>query len=82
MRLRTAMTLVVVVFVAVACSSTPVLPPGAAQEVDQACQRALGSLRAARDAGEPCEAAKARVHQAEPLCQLAFNCPVRDGGAE
>jgi hypothetical protein len=73
--------LTLTVAMVVACSSTPVLPPGAVQEVDQACQRALADLRAARDAGEPCEAAKARVRQAEPLCALSFTCP-RDGGAE
>jgi hypothetical protein len=65
------------------CSNTPALPPAAAQEVEQACQRALGDLRAARDAGEPCEAAKARVREREPLCELNFHCPsALDGGAE
>ncbi len=43
-----------------------------------ACQRALADLAADRDAGMPCEAAKARALVAEPGCPLNFTC--KDGG--
>jgi hypothetical protein len=52
----------------------------AAQEV--ACAKHLRRFFDGRDEGLSCEASRARASAENPLCNLSFSCPSKEGGVE